>query len=66
MWQALHDVHAFIASVRLADRDVDDSLQAGGGNARAAYLQALLVAPYDVPRTAAGVFTIGYGIAMLI
>ena len=44
VWQALHDVHAFIASVRLADRDVDDSLQAGGGNARAAYLQALLVA----------------------
>jgi CP family cyanate transporter-like MFS transporter len=29
-------------------------------------LPALLVAPDDVPRTAAGVFTIGYGIAMLI
>ena len=29
-------------------------------------LPALLVAPDDVPRTAAGVFTIGYGIAMLV
>jgi CP family cyanate transporter-like MFS transporter len=29
-------------------------------------LPALLVAPEDVPRMSAGMFTIGYGIAMLI
>jgi CP family cyanate transporter-like MFS transporter len=29
-------------------------------------LPALLVAPDDVPRVSAGMFTIGYGVAMLV
>ncbi|MGN6520113.1 MAG: hypothetical protein ACTHK2_11890 [Dokdonella sp.] len=41
-WQALHDVHRYIAALRLADRSVEDGQ--GQIDARTAYVQALLVA----------------------
>lgn len=43
-WQAMHDTYRFIASLRLADRDVDDPLRGQPLKATTAYLQALLVA----------------------
>lgn len=39
-WQGMHDVHRFIADVRLADRKVDDP--SGAVDARTVYVQALL------------------------
>ena len=41
-WQALHDVHRFLASLRLADRAIEDAQ--GSVDARTVYVQALLVA----------------------
>lgn len=43
-WQALHDVHRFVAALRLADREVEDPLHGGGVRATTVYVQALLVA----------------------
>lgn len=43
-WQALHDVHRFAASLRLAERDVEDPLRGGSVRASTVYAQALLVA----------------------
>ncbi len=43
-WQALHDVERFIASLRLADREVEDALRGGSVRASTVYAQALLVA----------------------
>ncbi|HEY6940985.1 hypothetical protein [Dokdonella sp.] len=41
-WQALHDVYRYIASLRLADRAIEDVN--GSIDARTAYVQALLIA----------------------
>jgi len=43
-WQAMHDTYRFIASLRLADRDVEDPVRGGAARASVVYVQALLVA----------------------
>ena len=43
-WQALHDVHRFIVSLRLDDREVDESAGAESVSARSVYVRALLTA----------------------
>lgn len=59
-WQALHSVYGFIASLRLAERMVDDPMHAGDASARLAYAHALLFAlanPYRYTQREQGEIT---------
>ena len=60
-WQAMHAVYGFVASLRLAERVVDDPLHPGGStSARFAYAHALLFAltnPYRYTQREQGEIT---------
>ena len=59
-WQAMHVVYGFVASLRLAERVVDDPLNPGGTSARLAYAHALLFAlvnPYRYTQREQGEIT---------